>query len=245
MKELAPKIQTMDKATLPVKHVAVIMDGNRRWATQRKLPKLIGHQEGVKSLKRLVKHVGAAGLEYLTVYAFSSENWQRADEEVSYLLKLFVQVLSDEVAELHKNKVRLRFIGKLDTMPEDLKVKMQKAEEKTAANTGLNLQVAINYGSRLEITEALKKIAKDAVAGKISVDAIDEELVSSYLYTSAIPDPELLIRTGGEMRLSNYLLWQSAYTEIYICDTFWPDFSSEQFDLAIEEFKTRHRRYGS
>lgn len=245
MKELAPKIQTMDKATLPVKHVAVIMDGNRRWATQRKLPKLIGHQEGVKSLKRLVKHVGAAGLEYLTVYAFSSENWQRADEEVSYLLKLFVQVLSDEVAELHKNKVRLRFIGKLDTMPEDLKMKMQRAEETTAANTGLNLQVAINYGSRLEITEALKKIAKDAIAGKISVDKIDEELVSSYLYTSAIPDPELLIRTGGEMRLSNYLLWQSAYTEIYICDTFWPDFSCEQFDLAIEEFKTRHRRYGS
>ncbi len=245
MKELAPKIQTMDNRTLPVKHVAVIMDGNRRWATQRKLPKLIGHQEGVKSLKRLVKHVGAAGLEYLTVYAFSSENWQRADEEVSYLLKLFVQVLSDEVAELHKNKVRLRFIGKLDTMPEDLKMKMQRAEETTAANTGLNLQVAINYGSRLEITEALKKIAKDAMAGKISVDKIDEELVSSYLYTNAIPDPELLIRTGGEMRLSNYLLWQSAYTEIYICDTFWPDFTSEQFDLAIEEFKTRHRRYGS
>ncbi len=245
MKELAPKIHTMDKATLPVKHVAVIMDGNRRWATQRKLPKLIGHQEGVKSLKRLVKHVGAVGLEYLTVYAFSSENWQRADEEVSYLLKLFVQVLSDEVAELHKNKVRLRFIGKLDTMPEDLRIKMQRAEDTTAANTGLNLQVAINYGSRLEITEALKKIAQDAISGKISVDKINEELVSSYLYTNEIPDPELLIRTGGEMRLSNYLLWQSAYTEIYICDALWPDFSPEHFDLAIEEFKTRHRRYGS
>ncbi|QQR56596.1 MAG: isoprenyl transferase [Candidatus Melainabacteria bacterium] len=245
MKELAPKIQTMDKAPLPVKHVAVIMDGNRRWATQRKLPKLIGHQEGVKSLKRLVKHVGAVGLEYLTVYAFSSENWQRADEEVSYLLKLFVQVLSDEVAELHKNKVRLRFIGKLGSMPEDLRIKMQRAEDTTAANTGLNLQVAINYGSRLEITEALKKIAQDAISGKISVNEITEELVSSYLYTNEIPDPELLIRTGGEMRLSNYLLWQSAYTEIYICDAFWPDFSPEQFDLAIEEFKTRHRRYGS
>jgi len=245
MKELAPQIQTMDKATLPVKHVAVIMDGNRRWAMQRKLPKLIGHQEGVKSLKRLVKHVGAEGLEYLTVYAFSSENWQRADEEVSYLLKLFVQVLSDEVAELHKNKVRLRFIGKLDSMPEDLRLKMKRAEETTAANTGLNLQVAINYGSRLEITEALKKIAKDAISGKVDVENINEELVSQYLYTSEIPDPELLIRTGGEMRLSNYLLWQSAYTEIYICDTLWPDFSPEQFNLAIDEFKTRNRRYGS
>ncbi|MCW5824291.1 MAG: isoprenyl transferase [Cyanobacteria bacterium TGS_CYA1] len=246
MKELAPQTtQTMDKASLPVKHVAVIMDGNRRWATQRKLPKLLGHQEGVKSLKRLVKHVGAQGLEFLTVYAFSSENWHRADEEVSYLLKLFVQVLSDEVAELHKYKVRLRFIGKLDSMPEDLRQKMQRAEETTRANTGLNLQVAINYGSRLEITEALKKIARDTLAGKVELDDINEDLVSKYLYTSEIPDPELLIRTGGEMRLSNYLLWQSAYTEIYICDALWPDFSPELFDLAIEEFKTRHRRYGS
>ncbi len=161
MQELAPKTQSMEKKTLPLSHVAVIMDGNRRWASQRKLPKLVGHKEGVKSLKRLVKHVGAQGLQYLTVYAFSSENWQREDEEVSYLLKLFVQVLSDEVSDLHKNKVKLKFIGKLDSMPQELREKMQRAEEKTSANTGLNLQVAINYGSRQEIVEATKQIAQD------------------------------------------------------------------------------------
>ncbi len=255
MKDLASKTQlsksqssqnlSTDRPALPLKHVAVIMDGNRRWAQQRKLPKLAGHQEGVKSLKRLVKYVGSAGLEFLTVYAFSSENWHRADEEVSYLLKLFVQVLTDEVTELHKNNVRLRFIGKLDSMPEELRIKMNKAEEKTALNSGLNLQVAINYGSRLEITEALKKIARDAMAGKIELENLDENLVGQYLYTKDIPDPELLIRTGGEMRLSNYLLWQSAYTEIYITEVLWPDFSPEHFDKSIEEFKTRNRRYGS
>lgn len=245
MKELAPKIQTMDNRTLPVKHVAVIMDGNRRWATQRKLPKLIGHQEGVKSLKRLVKHVGAAGLEYLTVYAFSSENWQRSKEEVGFLLDLFQNVLVTELEELAENNVRLTFLGDLLQLPETLQGSMRRAMEKTSANTGLALQVAINYGSRLEITEAVKKIGEEIAAGRLKVDEITDELISSHLYTHGMPDPALLIRTGGEMRLSNYLLWQAAYTELYVTPILWPDFTPAEFDKAIVEFCSRQRRWGT
>lgn len=225
-------------------HVAIIMDGNRRWASKRGLPGAVGHNEGVKSLKRLVKHAGACSLRYLTVYAFSSENWQRGEEEVGYLLRLFADVLSDEFQELYENGVRLRFIGDLAAMPDKLSKSMEEATEKTKDNTGLNLQVAINYGSRLEITEALRKIAIDVRDGKLDPETIDEALVSRYLYTHNIPDPELLIRTGGEMRLSNYLLWQSAYTEIYVTAKLWPDFTPTDFDEAVREFAKRERRYG-
>ena len=229
---------------LPLDHVAIIMDGNRRWARERLLPRAAGHQAGVKSLKRLVRYVGERSLKYLTVYAFSSENWQRKEEEVSYLLKLFSDVLDDEFAELAENKVRLRFIGDLERMPAKLKNSMLETMEKSRENTGLSLQVAINYGSRLELTQAARAIAMDVKRGLLDPESIDENLLSRYLYTADLPDPELLIRTGGEMRLSNYLLWQSAYTEFYVTSTLWPDFKPEDFDLAVSEFSHRNRRYG-
>lgn len=229
---------------LPLDHVAIIMDGNRRWARERLLPRAAGHQAGVKSLKRLVRYVGERSLKYLTVYAFSSENWQRKEEEVSYLLKLFSDVLDDEFAELAENKVRLRFIGDLERMPAKLKNSMLESMENSRENTGLNLQVAINYGSRLELTQAARAIAMDVKRGLVDPESIDENMLSRYLYTADLPDPELLIRTGGEMRLSNYLLWQSAYTEFYVTSTLWPDFKPEDFDLAVSEFSHRNRRYG-
>jgi undecaprenyl diphosphate synthase len=229
---------------MPLKHVAIIMDGNRRWADAKGLPRLVGHREGVNSLKRLVQHVGAAGLKYLTVYAFSSENWQRSREEVQYLFDLFGKVLADELSELCENKVKLTFIGQLDKIPADLFKSLQKAMQVTKENRGLSLQVALNYGSRLEITEAVKRIAVAARSGHITPEDIDDRLIESYLYTGGMPDPELIIRTGGEMRLSNYLLWQAAYAELYVTEVLWPDFTPEHFDEALKEFVRRERRYG-
>ncbi len=225
-------------------HVAIIMDGNRRWADRKGLPRLIGHKEGVKSLKRLVKHVSAAHLDFLTVYAFSSENWQRGQDEVDYLMELFSQVLKYELAELAENGVRLRFIGNLAGMPAQLNRGLAAAMEDTKLNQGLKMQVALNYGSRLEITEAVGKIAAEVQAGRLSCSAITPELISAHLYTKDIPDPDLIIRTGGEMRLSNYLLWQAAYAELYVTAVLWPDFTPAEFDRALAEYSARQRRYG-
>jgi undecaprenyl diphosphate synthase len=229
---------------LPLQHVAIIMDGNRRWADSRKLPRLLGHREGVKSLKRLVKHVGKLGLPYLTVYAFSSENWQRSQEEVDYLFELFALVIKEELRELNDSNVKLSFIGQLEKMPIHLKESFDMATLKTSNNTGLRLQIAINYGSRLEISEAIKKIVNDIEAGALAASDIDENLIEKYLYTKGLPDPEMIIRTGGEMRLSNYLLWQAAYAEFYVTAVLWPEFTPVCFDAAIAEFKQRVRRFG-
>ncbi len=249
MKQLKGKTSTGQSGTsgtenLPLSHVAMIMDGNRRWANKHHLPGVVGHREGVKSLKRLVKHVGALKLSYLTVYAFSSENWQRSEDEVGYLMQLFTDVLTDEFEELSDNKVRLRFIGQKSTMPDALRQKMEESVKNTEHNTGLNLQIAINYGSRQEITEAARQLTIEVREGRIQPDQIDESMLSSFLYTRDIPDPELLIRTGGEMRLSNYLLWQSAYTEFYVTPALWPEFMPRHFDEAIREFSRRERRWG-
>ena len=238
-------LQDSSHSPLPLQHVAIIMDGNRRWAEDRSLPKMLGHKEGVKSLKQLVRHVGRLELKYLTVYAFSSENWQRSKEEVNYLLDLFQNVIMTELEELAENNVKLSFIGQLSQLPHTLQESIARATKKTSNNTGLALQVAINYGSRVEITEAVKKIAGAIADGTLLPEAITDETISSFLYTTGIPDPELLIRTGGEMRLSNYLLWQSAYTEIYVTPILWPDFSADEFDKAISEFCTRQRRWGT
>lgn len=233
------------KQALPLQHIAIIMDGNRRWASNRGLPQFLGHKEGVKTLKNIVRHAGQLGLKYLTVYAFSSENWQRSKEEVQYLFELFSIVLRDELGELHENKVKLSFLGDLSAVPPRLKKNMQKAMDFTQANTGLALQVAINYGARMEITTAVREIAQQVALGKLSLGEITEDTISAHLYTRQMPDPELLIRTGGEMRLSNYLLWQCAYAELYVTPVNWPDFSSTDLDRAIQEFGNRERRYGS
>lgn len=228
----------------PLTHVAIIMDGNRRWADKKGLPRLLGHKAGVKSLKELVKYTGSNGLKYLTVYAFSSENWNRSRQEVDYLLELFAAVIVDELEELHQNNVRLRFLGQLSDMPAHLRDSFQKAMDRTSQNDGLSLQVAINYGSRLEISQAVQAIAAAVKEGKLEVNQIDESLVSSYLYTADMPDPDLLIRTGGEVRLSNYLLWQAAYSELYITPVLWPEFTSDDFEDAIATFTARSRRFG-
>ncbi len=246
LRSRAEKSQTAKqaKSELPLTHIAIIMDGNRRWAQRRMLPGVVGHQRGVTSLKKIVRHAGERSLKYLTVYAFSSENWQRSQEEVGYLMELFSQTLDNEFAELAENQVRLRFIGDLAQMPQSLVRTMNETMEKSRDNTGLNLQVAINYGARLEITEAVKAIAERVRKGELDIADIDEKVVSNHLYTSQIPDPELLIRTGGDLRLSNYLLWQSAYTEIFVTQRLWPDFTPTDFDNAVEEFARRERRYG-
>lgn len=229
----------------PLKHIAIIMDGNRRWAKERMLPQSAGHKAGVKSLKELVKHAVSRQLEFMTVYAFSSENWSRSSDEVDYLMRLFVQVIKDELEELSKNGVRLVFIGDLDGLPSGLAKDLRGAMERTKENKALCLQVAVNYGARLELTQAIREIAKQVQAGSLSIDKISPELISSFLYTKDIPDPDLLVRTGGEMRLSNYLLWQSAYSELYITDVYWPDFNGDELDKAVAEFSSRQRRWGS
>jgi undecaprenyl diphosphate synthase len=240
----AQSLVDQEQKKLPLEHIAIIMDGNRRWADQHGQPRFMGHKAGVKSLKNIVRYAGEKNLKYLTVYAFSSENWHRSKEEVKYLFDLFTSVLAEEFDEIAQNNVQLRFLGNFSQIPPKLAKQFESAMERTRGNTGLRLQIALNYGSRFELTEAVKQIAQDVVDKKITTDQIDDVLISSYLYTKDIPDPELMIRTGGEMRLSNYLLWQAAYTELYVTDLLWPDFGPPEFDKAIEEFSQRIRRYG-
>jgi len=227
-----------------LKHVAVIMDGNRRWARKHKLPTMSGHSAGVKALKNIVSFASEQGVRYLTVYAFSTENWGRKKDEVDFLMMLLAETVRKELDDLHKNNVKIRIIGNIDELNPELQKILNHSMSVTADNTGLNLQVAINYGSRDEITQAMKKISRDVQSGKLSPDDINDDLISSYLYTSNIPDPDLLIRTGGDQRLSNYLLWQLAYTEIYVTDVLWPDFGRGDLLEAIVSYQRRERRYG-
>jgi undecaprenyl diphosphate synthase len=224
------------------KHIAIIMDGNGRWAKQRALPRVAGHREGVNSVRDIVEACGQLGVKCLTLYAFSTENWKRPQEEVSMLMRLLVKALRDETDKLHENNVRLTAIGNLNSLPAGVQRELFESFERTKHNTGLNLNLALSYSGRWEITEAVKKIATDAVNKKISVDEIDESLVGSYL--SPIPDPDLLIRTSGEFRISNFLLYQLAYTEIYISKVFWPDFRRRHLYEAISDFQKRERRFG-
>lgn len=228
----------------PIRHVAVIMDGNRRWAKKHNFIKTVGHDNGRKTFKNIVKHSAKLKLHCLTTYAFSTENWGRDPDEVKFLMGLLVESLKNEIKELCENNIRLRFIGRRDRLNKDVVKKMENAENSTAENTGLILQIAIDYGSRYEITNALRQITQKVQNGELSINDIDENLIGSCLYTSTVPDPDLIIRTGGEYRLSNYLLWQAAYSELYITDTFWPDFLENEFDMAIIDFSKRHRRWG-
>ena len=216
------------------------MDGNRRWAKERLLPSAVGHQKGVDSLKRTMRLFDSYGIKYLTVYAFSTENWNRKKEEVEFLMGLLAKTLSNELDEMHSENVRIRFLGDIEKLNPNLIKIVENAQEKTKNNTGVNLNIAFNYGSRDEITNAVKKIIKEG----INSDDITEETISQHLYTKDIPDPDLLIRTGGEKRISNYLLWQLAYSELYVTETFWPEFDKNELDKAILDFEHRNRRYG-
>lgn len=227
-----------------LRHAAVIMDGNRRWAKARHLPTLLGHKQGVDALRTLVRYASDAGLSALTVYAFSTENWRRGAEEVGYLMRLFLEALAAELDDLHANNVRIRFIGDLSALPEALLALITQAHDKTADNTGLCFQVATNYGSRQEIAHAARALACEVQSGALKPEAITPELLETHLYTHGLPDLDLLIRTGGEQRVSNFLLWQGAYAELYVTDALWPEFSPEQFHLAVKDFARRQRRFG-
>lgn len=229
---------------LNFKHVAIIMDGNRRWAKERFLPSAVGHQRGVVALKDTIKACNDFGICFLTVYAFSTENWNRNPEEVEFLMDLLAKTISNELEELHSNNVRIKFIGDISVLNQGLKQILNNAEFVTKDNTGVKLQIAFNYGARAEITNTMKKIAQKIEQGELSSNEITEELISQNLYTCSIPEPELLIRTGGEMRISNYLLWQIAYSELLVIDKYWPDFNKETLAEAILEFKNRNRRFG-
>ncbi|OGH99498.1 MAG: di-trans,poly-cis-decaprenylcistransferase [Candidatus Melainabacteria bacterium GWA2_34_9] len=227
-----------------IQHVAIIMDGNRRWAHSKHLPSVAGHNEGVKSLKQTVQAAIDFGIKYLTVYAFSTENWGRKKEEVQFLMLLLQETIKNETNELNEKGVRIRIIGDLNPLSDELKETFAKAEDITRDNDTLNLQVAINYGARKEITNAVKNIVSAVQTGNLNLENINEDVISNYLYTSKIPDPDLLIRTGGEQRISNYLLWQIAYTEIYVTEIFWPEFGEEELSKAVMEFSARQRRFG-
>jgi len=226
------------------KHIAIIMDGNGRWATSHSLPRLAGHREGINSVREIVRICGEIGIEYLTLYTFSSENWNRPVKEVSSIMKLLFSTIKKEVQNLHKNNVRLLAIGKLDDLPQKSYLEIMEGINKTKDNTGLNLILALSYGSRQELLRAVRRIVDRSKIDKIKIDEINEDMISKELYTSEIPDPDLLIRTGGENRISNFLLWQSAYTEFYMVDVFWPDFREKELINSIEDYQARQRRFG-
>ena len=220
------------------------MDGNGRWARQRSLPRHAGHRAGVKSVRAIVENSAGHGVEYLTLFAFSSENWRRPEEEVGMLMSLFLEALRREVADLHKNDVRLTFIGERQRLDTKLIERISDAEALTADNTGLRLQVAVAYGGRWDIVEAARNVAARAASGEISADSIDEATFAAGLQLGAAPDPDLLIRTGGEQRISNFLLWNLAYAELWFTDVLWPDFGAAEFDAALAHYSQRQRRYG-
>ena len=225
-------------------HVAVIMDGNGRWAEARTLPRHAGHRSGVKSVREIVETAARRGVSYLTLFAFSSENWRRPAEEVSGLMKLFLEALQREVDDLHRNNVRLTFIGAREELQAGLNRKISTAEEKTRNNTGLNLIVAVAYGGRWDIVTAAKNLATKVLNQELAVADIDDAKLAGELSLAGVPDPDLLIRTGGEQRVSNFLLWNLAYAELWFCDSLWPEFGERQFDEALSFYASRQRRYG-
>jgi len=220
------------------------MDGNGRWAKMRNLPRLSGHNAGMKALKEIVKRSSALGIKHLTVYAFSTENWKRSGEEVGGIFKILVYYVDKELSELHENNVKVSVLGNYRKLPEEAVKKLEEALEKTKDNTGLQFHIALNYGSRGEILNAVRSMASDITSGKLKQEQITEEILSRYLYTRDIPDPDLVIRTSGEKRISNFLLWQSAYAEFYFTDILWPDFGKDDFYNALIDFQKRERRFG-
>lgn len=225
-------------------HIAIIMDGNGRWAKQRSLPRFAGHREGINSVREITRICGEIGIRHLTLYTFSTENWARPKAEVSALMQLLLTSIRKEIKNLHENNVRLTTIGSFQDLPKSARKGIEEGIEITKNNTGLNLNLALSYGSRQEIIQAIKHIAEMVDSGKLKIDDIDQKQFEKLLYTNNIPDPDLLIRTGGEFRVSNFLLWQIAYTEIFVTDTYWPAFREKELLEAIVEFQSRERRFG-
>ena len=235
--------QKLDKSRLPY-HVAIIMDGNGRWAQERNHPRSVGHRTGMESLRTVVKLCSQLGIKILTVYAFSTENWKRPQEEVSVLMGLLYEYIKKELDELNREQVQVRVIGRLKELPARAQQEIKRAVELTANNNKLIFNIALNYGGRAEIVDAVRKLASLAIEGKIDPEEITEELMQQYLYTADLPDPDLLIRPAGEKRISNFLLWQIAYTEFYFTEVYWPDFREEDFLKALDAYQNRKRRFG-
>ncbi len=231
----------MDKVP---EHIAIIMDGNGRWAKQRGMARIQGHKAGMESLREIVRHSDELGVKYLTVYAFSTENWKRPEDEVSGIFKLIAPYVKSEIRRLSANNVKVKMLGDWSKLPEDSRQEIQKVLDATAGNTGLQFNIAMNYGGRAEILRAARLLAEDIAAGKVKPEEATEDMISDRLYTAGMPDPELIIRTGGEQRLSNFLTWQSAYSELVVTPVYWPDFSPEEYDRAIAEYQSRDRRFG-
>lgn len=225
-------------------HVAIIMDGNGRWAIDRGLPRVQGHQAGVESIRSIVRAAGELGIKYLTLYAFSTENWGRPQDEVGFLMNLLSNYLDKELAEITKNNIQFRMIGRQDDLPAEIQEKIRRNLKQTETNTGMVLTLALSYSSRIEIVEAVKKIAEKVKAGEMTAQDITPDVFSRHLYTAHLPDPDLLIRTSGEMRISNFLLWQLSYTEIYVTEKLWPDFRKDDLLKAVQVYQTRERRFG-
>src|SRR5437867_13252391 len=240
----APHLSPQAKAVLPT-HVAIIMDGNGRWAKQRHLPRVEGHRHGVESVRAVVRAAGEAGVKYLTLYAFSVENWNRPKDEVDTLMNYLARYLKNEVGELQKNNVRLEAIGQIYRLPEFVQEQLKKTKTTLARNNGLTLTLALSYSGRAELVDAVRSIAEEIKQGKIEPAEINEQVVAQHLYTNHWPDPDLLVRTSGEMRVSNFLLWQISYAELVVTPTLWPDFRRPQFFDALEEYGRRHRRFGA
>jgi undecaprenyl diphosphate synthase len=243
MSAAATSLSTEAAANLP-RHVAVIMDGNGRWAKSRHLPRIEGHRRGADSAREIIRTAGELGIKYLTLYAFSAENWNRPKDEVDALMKYLVHYLKSETKELNKSNVRLEVIGQIHRLPDNVQEHLRKSMETLSKNNGLTLIMALSYGSRIEIVEAVRQIAEKAKSGKLDPADITEEVISNHLWTRNVPDPDLMIRTSGEMRISNFLLWQLSYAELVITPTLWPDFKKPQFIAALEEYAKRHRRFG-
>lgn len=240
-----PTITQQEIIKLPrPRHLAIIMDGNGRWAKSKGLPRAAGHRAGAETLRAIVEACVEVGIDYLTVYAFSTENWKRPSDEVNALMGLLVEYIEKELDELKRNGIKIKTIGNIYGLPSSAVARVEKAEKETAHNQKLVLQIALNYGGRKEILDAVKNIAGEVAAGKLTAETIDQETLEEHLYTAGIPDPDLLIRTAGELRLSNFLLWQSAYTEFWFTEVFWPDFTAQHLYQAIYDYQYRQRRFG-
>ncbi|MFH1335923.1 MAG: isoprenyl transferase [Candidatus Zixiibacteriota bacterium] len=237
------KTAILKKGNLPV-HIAIIMDGNGRWAKRRGLPRIAGHKAGVKAVKRVVEAAGELGISILTLFTFSQENWKRPRQEVSAIMKLLYETTKREINELDQNNVKLITTGRIEELSPQRRDILEKAREQTKDNTGLILNLALNYGGRTEILDAVKQIAQEVKEGKLDINDLNEENFAKYLYTNGLPDPDLLIRTSGEKRISNFLLWQTSYTELYITDVLWPNFTAKDFYEAIWDYQNRERRFG-